>query len=270
MTQYINWQENNGVYDKDWKGILSLNWALNVHDADVHNTPINELFHRHTWINTTLAAPITKWDYVITVNDTNILNWFDIQIEDWIVETTFPKVLSWWWTTTLTLDRPIDNDFIIWNPVEQVTYNMNVDWSTTPVAFRLIPDKDQTWHIVRFLLWMVHDSAADDSKFGSLDALTRWCVLRWYNWTLNQYRTFTNWKSNEDIKMDMFDLVYTDKSWGWKYWTNWRWSVKIWTWATPTINWANWDYLELLIQDDLTDTNLTSFNLKWQWHIESM
>jgi len=264
-----DWTLNIALYDSEWKPIWSLNWALNIHDADVHNVPVNEYFHRHTWVTTTVNAPVIKWDYIITIADTNINNWDNIQIEDWVVETTFPTVISWWWTTTLTLDRPLDNAFAVDDPVEVVTTEMNVLWTiANPVSFKIEADQNQIWHIVRFLLWMTHSSTADDSKFWSIPALENWVILRWYNAETQTYRIFTNWKTNKDIKLDMYDVAYTDKA-GWGlYWTNSRGSIKLWTGATPRIDWAVWDFVEILIQDDLTW--LESFNLKAQWHIEGL
>ena len=116
---------------------------------------------------------------------------------------------------------------------------------------------------------MVHNSAADDSKFGSMAVLLRGCVLRGYNATAGQYRTFTDWKTNSDIKMDMFDVVYTDKAGGGDFGTNARGSIKIGTGAVPSLDGVAGDYLELLVQDDLTLAGeLLLFQLKGQGHIE--
>jgi len=241
---------------------------LSIHDADVHSVPVNEYFHRHTGVSTALAAPVTAGDTVINVADTSIANLDRVQIEDGIIETTFPIVISGGGTATLQLDRPLDYDFSIGDTVEVVTINMAVVGSiSSPVEFRILADGDQVWHIVRFLLGAVFDSAADDSKFGNMDALTNGCILRGYNAASNQYRTFTNWKTNSDIKMDMFNLNYTDKAGPGEYGMNGRGSIKDGTGAAPRTDGAAGDYLELLIQDDLSD--LITFRLKAQGHIEA-
>lgn len=246
----------------------TLKGAVNVHDADVHSIPINELFHRHTGVSTTLAVPITAGDISITVvNPAGFVANDNIQIENGVIETTHPQIIGIA-GPVFTLDRPIDNDFAIGDPVEQVEIDISTSVGSigSPVSFKLIPDADQTWHIVRFLLGMIHASDADDGLFGSIAALTNGCTLRAYNGLADQFRTFTNWKSNGDIKMDMFDLIYTDKAGPGVFGTNGRGSIKIGTGAVPAISGANGDYIELLVQDDLT--GLIKFNLKGQGHLE--
>ena len=247
--------------------IGSLNGAINIHDADVHDIPVNELFHRHTGVATTLAvASLAGATAIDVVNATGFIVGTKFQIENGVIETTFPTVTATL-GTVLTLDKPLDNAFSIGDSVEIVETNMAVLGTlASPVSFRLIPDRDQVWHIVRFLLGMIHSGAADDSKFGDLAALTNGVVLRAFNATANQHQTFTSWKDNEDIKMDMFDVTYTDKAGGGLFGTNSRGSIKIGTGAVPKISGINGDYLEILIQDDLTA--LTSFQLKGQGHIE--
>lgn len=252
-----------------------LNGAMDIHDADVHSVPVNELFHHHTGIATTLAAPAAKGDTSITVVAGAAFansNFFQLSTVD-AIETTYPEIISGGGTNTFVLDRPLDVAFAAGADVELVETNIATAVGTlaAPVSFKLIPDLDQIWHIVRFLLGLVHNSAADDSRFGSLPALTNGCVLRGFNATTGQFRTFTNWKSNADIKMDMFDLNYTDKAGGGDFGTNGRGSVKIGTGAVPKISGEAGDYLELLIQDDLTVAGeLLTFNLKGQGHIEGL
>ena len=243
-----------------------------VHVVNIHKVPVNELFHKHTGVSTTIAVDVAAQQRNIIVADGSLIaDGAILQLENGVIETTFPTVIGGGGTNTLTLDRPLDNAFSVGDSVEVITTNMAVDGSITPVAFRLIPDKDQVWHIVRFLLGMVHNSAADDSTFGSIPALLRGCTLRAYSAALGQYRTFTNWKANSDIKMDMFDVVYTDKAGGGDFGTNSRGSVEIGTGASPTIDGAAGDYLELLIQDDLTaGGELILFQLKGQGNIEGM
>lgn len=249
------------------EAIGSLNGALDIHDADVHDIPFNELFHRHTGAATTLAVASLAGATSITVVDaTGFIIGTTFQIENGVIETTFPTV-TLVVGNTLTLDRPLDNPFSIGDNVEAVDTNMAVAGTLlTPIAFRLIPNKNQVWHIVRFLLGMTHSGAADDSKFGDLPVLPNGVVLRAFNATANQHATFTLWKDNGDLKMDMFDILYSDKAGAGLFGTNGRGSIKLGTGAVPKISGANGDYLEILIQDDLTA--LTSFQLKGQGHLE--
>jgi len=265
-----------GLFDGYGEPIGSLRNAINIHDADVHDVPVNELFHRHTGVDTTIAvATVAGVTTTIQVVDGSAFADGDpIQIEQTVdgvttIEVTFPTIISGGTTNTLVLDRPLDFAFGITATVEVVSTNIAVDGSVTPVSFKLIPDGDQEWHVVRFLLGMVHASAGDDSKFGDITGgLTNGCVLRGYNGAADQFRTFTNWKTNFDIKMDMYNLPNTDKAGAGNYGTNGRGSIRDGTGAVPKLDGATGSYLELLIQDDLTD--LIKFNLKGQGHIEGL
>ena len=240
--------------------------AVSVHTISVHDIPINQLYHRNTGLSTTLSAPVLAGARVLPVDNViGLLVGDEIRIKNGSIEATFPIIVGIN-VNDIEIDRPIDRDFLLGDSVEQVTSNIKVDGSITPVSFKLTPDGDEVWHIVRFLIGMVHDSAADDSKFGDRSALEKGCVFRAYDGSTGLFRTYTVWKTNFDIKMDMFDLVYTDKAGAGNFGTNGRGSIDIATGATPKISGANGDYLELLVQDDLT--GLIRFNLKGQGHIE--
>ena len=264
------------LFDGEGNPISSLKGALDIHDADVHDVPVNELFHRHTGVSTTLAVASLAEAISITVtDDTGFVNGDAFQIEETIagittIEVTFPTIISGVGTNILVLDRPLDNAFGTTATVEVVSTSMNVLGTiSAPIAFQLIPDSTQEWHVVRFLLGMVHSTAGDDSRFGDIvDGLQNGCVLRGYNGATGKYRTFTNWKSNFDIKMDMYNLPNTDKAGAGNFGTNGRGSIRDGTGAAPKLNGVDGSYLELLIQDDLT--TLIKFNLKGQGHIEGL
>lgn len=257
-------------YDADTES-----YVLDMHPADVHDVPVNELFHRHTGVATTLAAPsLAEARSLTVVDDTGFVNGDIFQIEETIdgvttIENTFPTIISGVGTNTFVLDRPLDNGFGTTATVEVVSTNMAVNGAITPVSFKMIPDTPQKWHVVRFLLGMVHTSAADDSRFGDIvDGLTNGCILRGYNGAAGQFRTFTNWKTNSDIKMDMYNLDYTIKAGGGNFGSNGRGSIRDGTGAVPKLDSNVGSYLELLVQDDLT--SLVSFYLKGQGHIEGL
>jgi len=257
------------AHDGEGNPLNSFRGSINTHDACIHELPVNELFHRHEGTITTVAADSLAGDYSVTVADSTGLIALDhIQIENGVIETSFPQIISVV-GNVLNLDRPLDNAFYIGDTVEKVEFNMAVDGSVTPVSFRLIPDKDQTWHVVRFLFSMTHDSAGDLGLFGNLDPLVFPIILRGYNATTNQHRTFTSWKTNAEIKNDMFDVEFdTRSSGGGTFGTSGRGSIKLGAGAAPHLDGAAGDYLELLVQSDLT--GLISFNLKAQGHIEGM
>jgi len=260
------------LFDGNGNPISSLKGAIDIHVADVHDIPVNELFHRHTGIETTLAVAASAGDTAITVADGSAFSdGGPFQIESTAaIEATFPIIISGGGTNTFVLDRPLDNDFAIGSTVEEVSTNLNVVGSLgAPVSFQLIPDLDQIWHIKRFLIAQELTSAGDDSRFGNItDGLQNGCVLRAYNGATNQWRTFTNWKTNFDIKMDMYDFEYTDKVGAGNYGVAGRGSIAQGTGAVPKLDGGAGSYLELLVQDDLSD--LIRFNLKGQGHIEGL
>ena len=265
------------LHDGDGNPISSLKGAIDVHDADLHDVPVNELFHRHTGVKTTLAvASLRHATSIQVVDGSAFANGDAFQIEETVlgvttIEVTFPTIITGGGTNTFVLDRPLDNAFGTTATVEHVETNMAlaVGTLTNPVIYQLLPDSTQTWHIVRFLLAMVHTTAGDDSKFGNItDGLTNGCVLRGYNGTADTYRMFTNWKSNFDIKMDMFNLPNTDKAGAGNFGTNGRGSIRDGTGAVPKLDGSDGSVLEFLVQDDLTQ--LIKFNLKGQGHIEGL
>lgn len=242
--------------------------ALDVHDADIHSAMFNEYFHQHTGVNTTLALDASAED--VEVEFTSVAGFAIgnyLQLENGVVEPTFPRITDIT-GTTVTLDRPLNYDFLAaTSTVIQILIDMNITGTlAAPKIFNLVPDNLEHWHIVSFILSATFPTAAADDLFGDLTALTNGCVLRGYNGTTGQYRTFTNWKTNADIKLDMYDLPYTDKAGGTNHGMNGNGDIKNRTGAVPKLDATKGDRLELLIQDDLS--SLVTFRLKGQGHIE--
>ena len=258
------------LHDADGNPIGSFKGAINIHDADVHNVPINEYFHKHEGASTTLASPITAGDTSITVTDgTGLTNGKNIQIENGVIETTFPTITDDAASPLLVLDRPIDNNFVAGDIVEEVRTNMNVLGTlAAPVAFRVIPDANQVWHIVTITISLTHTGASDSSLFGDLSALLNGLTLRAYNGTAQRYRTFTNWKNNAQIGLDFGEVDYIPKVGGGDNATFATASIKIIAGAVPEISGINGDFLEMLVQDDLQ--SLLTANAKIQGHREDI
>jgi len=246
--------------------IGSFKEAINVHDADVHSIPINEFFHEHTGVLTTLAVAITPQDRSITVNSVVGFAIGDrIQIEDGVIETTFPQIRDII-GNVITLDRPLDNAFDVDDIVEQVSINMNTDGSLVPVSYKIIPDLNQEWHIITITISLTHTSASDPSQFGDItDGLLNGVILRAYNGAAGQYRTLTNWKTNAQIGLDFGGVDYIPKAGGGDNSTFAVANIKFVSGAVPDLKGANGDFLEILIQDDLT--SLITVNGKVQGHI---
>ena len=241
--------------------------AVDVHIADAHDKTIGEFFYNITATISTLSVVANEQDKVITVVDsTGFLVSDHIDLLNGIVqESTHPQIIGIS-GNILSLDRPLDSSFIIGDSVTRLVSNMNVDGSIVPVSFKLSPHLGENWHILRFLISMTHASAADDSRFGNLNALTNGVLLRKYDGVADKYITYTNWKTNSDMALDMFDVVYGAKAGGGAFSTRGRYSVKVATEAVPKINQTSGDFLEILIQDNLT--GLDTMAIKAQGHIE--
>lgn len=247
----------------------TLKGAIDVHDADPHQLVVNEYFHRHTGVSTVLATSVLAGTSVLPVVDASIFTVGDeIQINNGNVESTFPEITAISISPALLyLDRPIDFSYpATTTTIEIIETNMAVVGSIgSPVSFKMIPHGGQVWHLTRFLLAVQCATAADDSVFGDLPRLTNGCTLRGYSGQADQYITFTNWKSNGDGKMDMFDVQYTDKAGPGLFGVNGRGTIKDGTGAVPELSDDNGDFMELLIQDDISALPL--FRLKGQGHV---
>lgn len=255
------------LFDGFGNPIKSFNGAVDVHDADVHSVPVNEHFHLHTGVSTTLAQPASAGDTSITVDSViDFVAGNDIQIQDGVIETTFPKIKSIV-GNVFNLDRPLDNDFAVGDIVDQVTINMNVIGTlASPVSFKVIPDANQAWHITTITLSLTHTGASDPSKFGDIvDGLANGVILRAYNASTGKYRTFTNWKTNDGIGLDFGKVDYIPKVGGGDNATFATANIKFISGAVPTINGVDGDYLEILIQDNLS--SLLTVYAKVQGHI---
>lgn len=262
QTIKSNMQDGNG------NAIGSLKGALNIHDADVHNTPVNTYFVNRTGTITTLAANSAAGAISITVTSAvgfTIGN--HVELRDGVNEITFPRITNIV-GSVLTLDRPLDNAFSIGDEVELVLTNMNVSGTLAgPVSFKIRPDADKVWHLVGFNVSIVHGSAADGSKFGDItDGITDGVVLRIYKGSTGTYRTFSNWKTNARIGLDAGNIIFSDKAGGGNFGTFAEALIKHKSGAVPIIDGTQGDYLEILIQDNLT--TLVSFESKAQLHIE--
>ena len=255
----VKLMDNEGLPISTFRG-------LDVHTVDVHSRPVNEFFHEDTTTETTLAVATTSQDTQIEVASTAGFSVGDsMYIHSIVDERSYPEIIAIN-ANVFDLDRLLDNSASIGDVVEHVSFNMAVNGAVTPVAFRLEPHVEEEWHLRRFLVTMTHASAADDSKFGSITALTKGIVLRRYDGATGRFSTFTSWKTNGDMAADACDVSYGDKAGGGKHSTRVRFSLHTASGTTPKINGAAGDFLEVLVQDDLT--GLDTLRLKAQGHIE--
>jgi len=248
--------------------IKSLKGSLNVHVADVHDTVVNEYFHRHTGVSDTIAVESSKQDTSIVVTNGGLFAvGKEIQLTNGEEGTTFPKITAIA-TNTLTLDRPLDHAYLVGATVEIISTNMAVLGTlANPISFKAEPNSTDLWHVVRFLFSMTHGTAGDLGLFGNIEELLNGVVMRIYKAEFDQYGTFALFKTNSDIKDNMYDVDFDTRSTGGgTYGTTGRGSIKLGTGAVPKVDGSKGDFVELLIQDDLT--GLISFKQKIQGHIE--
>lgn len=113
---------------------------------------------------------------------------------------------------TITILSPFANLFVPGATVIRGSIDMNVDADTTSQEFvfnyrdGIIPIDVQCIHVV-----LQHGSAADDSKFGDLAALTNGVAFRKENLTVANFGVY---RSNQDFKEFGAVVNYTDKAGG--------------------------------------------------------
>ena len=249
--------------------IGSLGGAINVHMAGVHNYPINDGFHRHTGTSTTLTVASSVGATSITVaSSTGIVAGNTIQIGGHVsTDLTYTKVLSVA-GNVLNLNRPLGHARAIGATVEVVETDISsiVGTIASPISYRVIPSSGLVWHIERFVIEMVHSSAGDTGLFGNLTALANGCVLRKYNGIDGTFSTFDVWQSNADIYLDFGDIHFETRSGGGGSYATIGFGSFEAIGVTVKLDASIGDYMEILIQDDITA--LTSFRMRAQGHLE--
>jgi len=257
------------LHDSEGNPIGSLGGAIDIHVADVHTIPVNDYVHRHASA-TTLAAAVTAGDTQMQVADATgfvVGAYVHMGPVGNTKEPIHPQVtIQDIPGGIVTFDHPVDFSYANGEDVSVAVVNMVTGSAgatlTTPVVYRYRPHNGFVEHIERLLFSMIHNTTADDSKFGGEAALLNGIVLRA---NINgQYGTFTNWKNNSDIKVDMFDVEYTDKAGGGAHGTNGRGSFNR-IGVIIKLDPAQGDFIEFLVQDPQL---VTSLKIKMQGHVE--
>jgi len=256
------------LYAADGSPIKSLGGAIDVHTADVHNVVINQYVHQDTAVASTLAVASLANDYTIEVADATgfIVGGF-LHVNTTAIETTHSQITAIA-GNVLTLDRRLDFAHSIGDDVNQVVVDMaKVGQAGTMVApqeYYGEPPPGAVWHIARLLFSMRHGTAGDLGLFGNLTALANGVLIRVK--VNGQYGTLTNWKTNADIKTDMFDVEFDNRSGGGgSYGTSGRGTFAE-TGAILRLDGDMGDRFEVYVQDDITA--LDFFAMKIQGHLE--
>jgi len=239
-----------------------------VHVRDVHYKIINHHIHQPTAVSSTLSANSAANDYQITLNSVVGFAAEDrIEIDELALESTHPKIKAIN-GNTLTLDRRLDFPHLISTVVVKVINDMTSASGSiaSPQIYKGGPTPGNVWHITRMLFSMIHGTAGDLGLFGNLSELSNGVLLRA---KINgQYGTLTNWKTNADIKTDMYDVSFDARSGGQgSYGTSGRGTFKE-TGAILRLDGDTNDVFEVHIQDDITAMGY--FEMKIQGHTEGI
>lgn len=244
--------------------------AVDIHNADLHIAVANDYFERHdSTVASVLTVAIVAGDISFTVaSAVGFTVGSPVHIGD-LPNATEPvhPVITLIVGNVISVDRPLDYDYPIGTAITRSITDLRSLSGTlaAPVVYRYYPHINTVEHVKRIIISMVHGTAGDDSRFGDLSALTNGVVFRGI--VAGETHTFTNWKANRDIILDMFDLVYTDKAGSGSHGTSARGAFSELDVAIH-LDPARGDYLEMLVQDNLTA--LTSFRIKAQGHIEGV
>ena len=241
--------------------------VLGVHIEHLHQRIWNHYFNQRTGVETTLngATAVNARTLIFTdASSFSVGSKIDIFLGS--VHQHIYRTITVIATNTVTIDAGIDIALTDGSEIKEVIFNMAVDGSATPQIYNVRSTIGEKVDIIRLLLQLVDATAADDSKFGGMTALTNGVHLRKNINDGESYQTISIWKANKDMKEDMFNLDYTDKAGPSNHGVNGRWSIFDGTGAVINIDGDNAESVELVIQDNLTD--LIDFQMKMQGHIE--
>jgi hypothetical protein len=164
----------------------------------------------------------------------------------------------------ITLDTPIDMTLTSGSDVAGSSVNMAVDGSSTTQHFQIGPvgaGSTQIVDITRIMGHILDSTVMDDGKFGGIAALTNGIVLRHNNSVIHNV---WNVKTNADLALICYDVRYADNAPGGQYGLNFRNTYAGQSAHGVVIELQPGDFLELLIQDDLT--GLDEFTMMAQGH----
>ena len=217
--------------------------------------------------STVLDSDTVVWAYTMVVTSAS---WFVIWQHIRIISDTLDKFYYWtilWiaWTT-ITVDTQICCIYSEWDDVTISNTNMAVNWSITPVIFKLrtwTPSTPSAVDITRMIFQCIAVSAIDLSLFGDLAALTRWLAFRRVNWDVTNIFNIKTNKELAGITYDFDEYAATNPA----QWVDWfiskltfAWQNRIWVVLRVESDWN----LEMLVQDDLRW--LTNLQVVLEWH----
>lgn len=161
----------------------------------------------------------------------------------------------------ITIDTPIDYAFTTNANITLKARDLRVDGSTTTQVAQIAPAQSFKAQINKIYLSISTDSACGLDLFANIPVLTNGCCFRLKSNTVGRTSTFINFKSNNDLMMQLNNFQFLEKST-----PSPKYGVFCYAGAferydePPILDFATGDSLQLLIQDNLTNAKLLSFN----------
>lgn len=165
--------------------------------------------------------------------------------------------------TTITVATPLDYAFTAGANLCSGNWNLNQNGATTPVIFKLGAPPNVKLHITAISITITDDGTMDDSKFGSLTALTNGIVARRVDGDTVNYFLITN---NRGFYQAGYDTQYNDRAGGTgAYGFLARKDLRKCNGNVISLDGATLDELQFIIRDNLS--TLTEFTVAAHGHI---
>jgi hypothetical protein len=222
--------------------------------------PIDSYFVKSTGVNfslalDTVASTIDTINYqmeftgVVSVFVGNEIILLDVA-QDVSMTATIVSIVG----NTVTVDRPINYVFAAATTIGRViTSEMAVVGSLASPQIYTVRAGTKPVYLCRMLLTMVHATAADDSLFGNLPALTNGLILRIFD---GIKENIFNFKTNGEIKQFCYDVTYSDKAGAGLFGTSARMTINGPSHHATALRFSGANAAaQWIVQDDLTGLN---------------
>lgn len=246
------------------------NGAVDIHDSDFHTELVSRRFAYFTGTSSNINAPVTAGDTSVTVVSDAAFTVGDlVYISDGDLEENdgYPVVTAKPGGNVLTLDRPLDNGYTTAGSVEIVDLDVALANGTlaSPVSYKLIPPADEVWHIQEIFFSGIDNTDPTDNLFIGATALTNGIVVR-----KNASTDFTllNAKSNGDLVTATGTIEYSNKAGGGGYTVRAILDMKSVSDVIMRIDGSAGEFLEVLVQDNLSTAGITSLYVSGRGHKE--
>jgi len=251
-------------YDQDGKGMLPF------HEEHPHWSFFNTHLHSETATTQLLTAEATRGSYTLTVANSTGFPSGKLIIEGTAAREPDSIKIMGESAGVITLAKPLDNTYPVGTQIRKVSLNMAVNGSVTPVSFVFRAPPGPPVHIETINWYIKTPAEAADSRFGGGPPLPRGMYMREVKNSGAFYRTIGIYRINQRFRVFDFDVTTGDRA---------NPADSYWTWAKINLLQANsgivrldhadGDYLEALVQDDLTEpTDYTEIECAVGGHFE--